>query len=995
MREKKCLSAVITRSTIVLGCFLFLAPTQAQSASQLNNTNFVGGDIGVVWNANSPGKCQTECDKNKKCKAWTWVRPSALPFIPRAGLKGFCALKGSIPNKTPDNCCVSGYTNRGGGNNNMVTGTVTGIVKEVDMSRVIPSILSQKSQSAPQLNNTNFTGGDIGAIWNANDSGKCQTECDKNKKCKSWTWVRPGAIPAIARPGLNGFCALKGSIPNKTPDNCCVSGYAKGVNSNNGMVTGTVTGTVTEVDTGRMLQISHQRTCQDYASKAVTQQQRNLEASCGFSGPQWNDNYNDHFNWCTHGENLKYTQGEEQRRQDALEQCSTKHQASRQAQVKSPGSPRFSAPGSQRTLNHASSIPQLKTVDVAGFSGGMLMIDALQAATRHQPDCNELRSSLIAMMNGGGYAYMPSGALRWSPAQPIKLDRNDSRIRSIVANHKNDINAQIHEFSRLHNALRKNDLARKFITAPAINQQLAATVSQLSANLELNKLNQLQQIEGAEESRPTLGVGDNRIMDLSQATNAQIREVCSIRDNESKNPERNQIFWEKGYAFLLGKNFGRIAGNVYLEYEACKGRNAQRCEDRRLQGLPMPVKKLPLKLISKFSWSDRLIGVKLPKQWPDDLFLMSGHPKFLVRLANIQSTVASPPVLLTRSMPYVTTVETDSGYDPGGLLLHSHWIEWDDTNASNHKIFWVHTQKLTQGSGLVRINCKGCPKGERVSSARMISPGDNIYIYGQDFGAQPGDIFLTYDNPTVPGRTLNNLRRSIPIEAGGIGWWRDDRIHIRIKPSTSLPNTATRPYLVITDLNGERITANYTLAFTPKMAYKVVSGETWWKMGAGEDDHIKVSGDGSSMVVSHGTGGCSILDSNERNIDHFFDKGVPRKEIRVVKAGIGQISPDASMGGFLKKWGKDLANECGTGGVPLCFFSFLGKKALNSMFRSLFGDSGAYYIYPTLNNWHDPSDPRLDVEWVNTCYGPNGNKPIRYSVRFVLFGPEHLLYSKK
>ncbi len=63
------------------------------------------------------------------------------------------------------------------------------------------------------------------------------------------------------------------------------------------------------------------RACQDYANNAVNQQFGNMETGCGFSGPEWNENYSDHFNWCMRGENIKYAQSEYQKRQRALTQC--------------------------------------------------------------------------------------------------------------------------------------------------------------------------------------------------------------------------------------------------------------------------------------------------------------------------------------------------------------------------------------------------------------------------------------------------------------------------------------------------------------------------------------------------------------------------------------------------------------------------------------------------------------------------------------------------
>ncbi|MCU7937626.1 MAG: hypothetical protein KZQ99_22700 [Candidatus Thiodiazotropha sp. (ex Dulcina madagascariensis)] len=84
---------------------------------------------------------------------------------------------------------------------------------------------------------------------------------------------------------------------------------------------GRVTGTAPAVNAGRLMETSLQRACREYADGAVSQQRMNLQSGCGFSGPQWNGESRDHYNWCLHGENLKFTQGEHDRRQAALAQC--------------------------------------------------------------------------------------------------------------------------------------------------------------------------------------------------------------------------------------------------------------------------------------------------------------------------------------------------------------------------------------------------------------------------------------------------------------------------------------------------------------------------------------------------------------------------------------------------------------------------------------------------------------------------------------------------
>ena len=84
---------------------------------------------------------------------------------------------------------------------------------------------------------------------------------------------------------------------------------------------GVIIRTVPAVDSTRITALSRQNSCQDYANIGISQQQQNLEMRCGFKGPEWNANYNDHFNWCMHGENLKHTPGAQQKRQDALDRC--------------------------------------------------------------------------------------------------------------------------------------------------------------------------------------------------------------------------------------------------------------------------------------------------------------------------------------------------------------------------------------------------------------------------------------------------------------------------------------------------------------------------------------------------------------------------------------------------------------------------------------------------------------------------------------------------
>jgi cysteine-rich secretory family protein/PAN domain-containing protein len=51
--------------------------------------------------------------------------------------------------------------------------------------------------------------------------GPCQSSCESDGRCKTWTFVKPGVQGSKAR------CWLKDSIPNAVRNNCCVSGVSR------------------------------------------------------------------------------------------------------------------------------------------------------------------------------------------------------------------------------------------------------------------------------------------------------------------------------------------------------------------------------------------------------------------------------------------------------------------------------------------------------------------------------------------------------------------------------------------------------------------------------------------------------------------------------------------------------------------------------------------------------------------------------------------------
>jgi PAN domain len=106
-----------------------------------------------------------------------------------------CSLKNKVPPRVEDSCCVSGV--RGAGVIEPRRGQI-----EFGIDR---------------------TGGDYRSFDLPSDSTghSCKAACDGEKRCRAWTYVRPGYIGASAR------CYLKSRITRPRHKPCCISGVVR------------------------------------------------------------------------------------------------------------------------------------------------------------------------------------------------------------------------------------------------------------------------------------------------------------------------------------------------------------------------------------------------------------------------------------------------------------------------------------------------------------------------------------------------------------------------------------------------------------------------------------------------------------------------------------------------------------------------------------------------------------------------------------------------
>lgn len=149
-----------------------------------------GGDYAnVIVRSGDPAVCAARCDREQRCRAWTFSYPAT------AGANAICWLKAQVPPRVKNSCCISGV--RGAGVVEPRPGAI-----EIGIDRF---------------------GGDFRNFETASDpSGSaCKAACEGDTRCRAWTYVRPGYQGPSAR------CYLKDRLrpPRRKP--CCVSGVVR------------------------------------------------------------------------------------------------------------------------------------------------------------------------------------------------------------------------------------------------------------------------------------------------------------------------------------------------------------------------------------------------------------------------------------------------------------------------------------------------------------------------------------------------------------------------------------------------------------------------------------------------------------------------------------------------------------------------------------------------------------------------------------------------
>lgn len=167
-----------------------MAATSTAPAVAQSGFDRPGGDYASAPVPNGdPAVCAMRCERESRCRAWSFSYPSA------SGGPAMCSLKREVVPRVTASCCVSGV--RGAGVIEPRSGTL-----EYSIDRY---------------------GGDYRSFETTPDpKGKpCADACQSEQRCRAWTYRRPGYGATAAR------CFLKETIkpPRRRP--CCISGVVR------------------------------------------------------------------------------------------------------------------------------------------------------------------------------------------------------------------------------------------------------------------------------------------------------------------------------------------------------------------------------------------------------------------------------------------------------------------------------------------------------------------------------------------------------------------------------------------------------------------------------------------------------------------------------------------------------------------------------------------------------------------------------------------------
>jgi hypothetical protein len=185
MQLRRTMKNALAPAFWLVAALLCAAPAWAQSGFDRPGGDYHKFEI----RSGDPAVCATRCERDGRCRAWSFSYPRTENAL------ATCWLKNQVPPPAENDCCISGV--RGAG--------------------IVPQREGRIEYSIDRR------GGDYRdfALEADTDGAACNAACEGDKRCRAWTYVRPGYIGAAAR------CYLKDKIPRPRRKPCCISGVVR------------------------------------------------------------------------------------------------------------------------------------------------------------------------------------------------------------------------------------------------------------------------------------------------------------------------------------------------------------------------------------------------------------------------------------------------------------------------------------------------------------------------------------------------------------------------------------------------------------------------------------------------------------------------------------------------------------------------------------------------------------------------------------------------
>jgi len=179
------------RDVLVLACWLAVALVlSAPPAAAQTGFDRKGGDYTTfVVRSGDPAVCAARCERDRKCRAWSFSYPRTV------AVQALCRLKKEVPLRSEDTCCSSGVKGAG----------------------VI------EPRTGPVEFSTDRFGGDYRNFEVKPPAAEdaCRAACEGENRCRAWTYLRPGYAGPAAR------CFLKEKVTRPRTKPCCMSGVVR------------------------------------------------------------------------------------------------------------------------------------------------------------------------------------------------------------------------------------------------------------------------------------------------------------------------------------------------------------------------------------------------------------------------------------------------------------------------------------------------------------------------------------------------------------------------------------------------------------------------------------------------------------------------------------------------------------------------------------------------------------------------------------------------